>query len=50
MLKLNDFSEEEIRIKREEAQRKARRGEIDPLTEYTINMISKVLSVNLLRS
>ena len=42
MLKLKDYSEEEIQRKRDEAERKARRGEIDPMQEYTFSMIAKV--------
>ena len=42
MLKSSDFSEEELLKKREEAERKARRGEIDPVQEYTFSLISKI--------
>ena len=42
MLKLKDYTAEEIQRKREEAERKARRGEIDPMQEYTFSMIAKV--------
>ena len=42
MLKSSDFSEEEMLKKREEAERKARRGEIDPVQEYTFSLISKI--------
>ena len=42
MLKSTDFSEEELLKKREEAERKARRGEIDPVQEYTFSLISKI--------
>ena len=42
MLKMKDYTEEEIQKKREEAERKARRGEIDPMQEYTFSMISNV--------
>ena len=42
MLKSTDFSEEEMLKKREEAERKARRGEIDPVQEYTFSLISKI--------
>lgn len=44
MLKAKDYSEEELERKREEAERKARRGEIDPVHEYTFTLISKVIS------
>ena len=33
--------EEELQKKREEAERKARRGEIDPTHEFTIQVMSK---------
>ena len=42
MLKAKDYSEEELERKKEEAERKARRGEIDPVHEYTFTLISKV--------
>ena len=42
MLKASDFSEEEMLKKKEEAERKARRGEIDPVQEYTFSLISKI--------
>ena len=42
MLKSTDYSEEELLKKREEAERKARRGEIDPVQEYTFSLISKI--------
>ena len=41
MLK-SKYTEEEIQRKREEAERKARRGEIDPMQEYTFAMIARV--------
>ena len=44
MLKAKDYSDEELERKREEAERKARRGEIDPVHEYTFTLISKVIS------
>ena len=44
MLKAKDYSEEELERKKEEAERKARRGEIDPVHEYTFTLISKVIS------
>ena len=43
ILKVSDFSEEELKRKREEAERKARRGEIDPMQEFTFTLISKVI-------
>ena len=48
MLKLKDYTAEEIQRKREEAERKARRGEIDPMQEYTFSMIAKVHLIYLL--
>ena len=36
------MKEEELQKKREEAERKARRGEIDPTHEYTFNVIGQV--------
>ena len=42
MLKSSDYTEEEIFKKKEEAERKARRGEIDPVQEYTFALISKI--------
>ena len=42
MLKVEDYSKEELERKKEEAERKARRGEIDPVHEYTFTLISKV--------
>ena len=42
MLKSSDFTEEELFKKKEEAERKARRGEIDPVQEYTFSLISKI--------
>ena len=44
MLKAKDYCEEELERKKEEAERKARRGEIDPVHEYTFTLISKVTS------
>ena len=38
-LKMN---EEELQKKREEAERKARRGEIDPTHEFTFHLIGQV--------
>lgn len=46
MLKAKDYSEEELERKKEEAERKARRGEIDPVHEYTFTLISKVISTS----
>ena len=45
MLKVEDYSDEELQRKREEAERKARRGEIDPCQEFTFTLISKVRNV-----
>ena len=42
MLKSTDYSEEELLKKREEAERKARRGEIDPVQEVFIQKILKL--------
>ena len=36
------LSDEEIQKKREEAERKARRGEIDPMHEYAFQVICQV--------
>ena len=36
------LTEEEIQKKREEAERKARRGEIDPMHEYAFQVICQV--------
>ena len=36
------LSPEEIQRKREEAERKARRGEIDPMHEFTFQVIGQV--------
>ena len=36
------LSEDEIQKKREEAERKARRGEIDPMHEYAFQVICQV--------
>ena len=38
MLRPEDYSKEELGRKREEAERKARRGEIDPVQEYTFSL------------
>ena len=43
MLNPGDFSDEELQRKREEAERKARRGEIDPMQEFTFSLLSKVM-------
>ena len=37
--------EEELQKKREEAERKARRGEIDPTHEFTFQVINGFLSI-----
>ena len=42
MLRVEDYSQDELQRKREEAERKARRGEIDPTQEFTFTLISKV--------
>ena len=39
------LTEEEIQKKREEAERKARRGEIDPMHEYAFQVICQVSSI-----
>ena len=44
MLNPKDFSGEELQKKREEAERKARRGEIDPMQEFTFTALSKVFN------
>ena len=44
MLRAENYSREELERKKEEAERKARRGEIDPVHEYTFTLISKVCS------
>ena len=50
MLNPKDFSGEELQKKREEAERKARRGEIDPMQEFTFTALSKVFNqVNIKR-
>ena len=36
------MKEEELQRKREEAERKARRGEIDPTHEFTFHLIGQV--------
>ena len=36
------MNEEELQKKREEAERKARRGEIDPTHEFTFHLIGQV--------
>ena len=41
MLKSSDYTEEEIFKKKEEAERKARRGEIDPTHEFTFQLIGQ---------
>jgi hypothetical protein len=38
------LSPEEIQKKREEAERKARRGEIDPMQEFAFQVIGQVSS------
>ena len=38
------LTEEEIQKKREEAERKARRGEIDPAHEFTFMICGQVLA------
>ena len=38
------LSPEEIQKKREEAERKARRGEIDPMQEFAFQVIAQVRS------
>ena len=38
------MNEEELQKKREEAERKARRGEIDPTHEFTFHIIGQVYS------
>ena len=43
---VSKYSPEELQRKREEAERKARRGEIDPMQEWTFSMIAKVTCVN----
>ena len=40
------LSPEEIQRKREEAERKARRGEIDPMHEFTFQVIGQVGLIN----
>lgn len=42
MLKPEDYSIEDLQKKKEEAERKARRGEIDPIQEFTFQILSKV--------
>ena len=37
------MNEEELQKKREEAERKARRGEIDPTHEFTFHLIGQVV-------
>ena len=41
---MKDYTEEEIQKKREEAERKARRGEIDPMQEFAFQVIGQVSS------
>ena len=42
------MNEEELQKKREEAERKARRGEIDPTHEFTFHIIGQVQSTKIL--
>ena len=42
-MKKSKLSPEEIQKKREEAERKARRGEIDPMQEFAFQVIGQVL-------
>ena len=42
MVQRANLSPEEIQKKREEAERKARRGEIDPMHEYAFQVICQV--------
>ena len=39
------MSPDEIKKKREEAERKARRGEIDPTQEFTFSVVGQVSNV-----
>ena len=42
----NKLSPDEIQKKREEAERKARRGEIDPMQEYAFQVIGQVSALS----